>query len=146
MLNPAMRQSRFLFILFLFLAFLPEIDRERQIASAAQEGITAVQEKRNELKQMETRKKEIQLYLKESYLAEQDALIRIKELSSDIETLQQQIVQTTQQQKHTENILSRQTKEVAHLKQQIEKDDDSIQQRVRSIYRFLKGKQALSKT
>ncbi|MBF0276453.1 MAG: peptidoglycan DD-metalloendopeptidase family protein [SAR324 cluster bacterium] len=116
----------------------------RGIVNAAQEGVSAIQKKQNELKQMETRKKEIQLYLKESFLAEQDARKRVNELSSDIETLQLKIVQTTRQQKHTENVLSRQTKEVEILKHLIEKDEESLRQRVRSIYKFLKGKQALS--
>ncbi len=139
-----MRRSGLLFILCLLTIYLPGAGLEGWRALAAQEEVVLTQKKRNELKQMEIRKKEIQLYLKESYLAEQGALQRIQELSSDIETLRQQIVQTTQQQKHTENILSRQTKEVVHLKQQVEQDQSSMRQHVRFIYRFLKGKQALS--
>lgn len=111
---------------------------------AAQTDTALLEEKRNELKQMETRKKEIQLHLKESYLAEQEALKRIEELSQKIETLQKQIIQTNQQQKHTRLILSRQTHQVEQLKNQVQQHEQSIQKHVRSIYRFLKGKQALS--
>ena len=139
-----MRRSGLLLILCVSFIYFPGVGNEERRAGAAQDGVEAAQKKRHELKQMEVRKKEIQLYLKESYLAEQDVRNRILELSLDFETLQQQIVQTTREQKHTDHVLSRQTKAVEHLKKRLEQHEHSIQQRVRSIYRVLKGRQVLS--
>ncbi len=100
--------------------------------------------KRNELKQMKIRKQEIQLHLKDSYLAEQDVFKQTKELSEDIETLQQQIVQTTEKQEHTNRVLVRQAKEVEHLQQQLRKHETHAQQRIHSIYKILKRKETQS--
>ncbi|MBF0287533.1 MAG: peptidoglycan DD-metalloendopeptidase family protein [SAR324 cluster bacterium] len=113
----------------------------RKTKDALQESIRI---KRNELKQKEIRKKEIQLHLQDSYLAEQDVFMKIKALSEDIETLQQQIVQTNEKQDHTKRVLARQAKEVLLLKNELREHEKNAQQRVRSIYKILKRKETQS--
>ena len=49
---------------------------------------------------MGIQKQEIQLYLEESYITEQNTLQKISNLSKDIENLQKKIVQTSQKEEH----------------------------------------------
>ncbi len=115
-------------------------------AETTQTVMTQIQQKRNMLKQMETRKQEIQLHLKESYVAEQDVHQKLKQVSEEMEQLQTQIVQITQQQQLAQQRLSEQSATIARLKHQLEANQYPIEQRIRSIYKLLRAEQAPSKS
>ena len=145
--KPTMHQWRFrrLFALLglFFLTSAPTFVGAQSFSRAQSNLSAQIQKQYNAIKQMETRKKEIQLHLQKSYSTEKDVLQKNKEVSQEIQTLHHQIHQTTQQMEHTERVLDRQTQKVQQLQAQIAEDQQSIQERIRSIYRFLKGKQAL---
>lgn len=97
-------------------------------------------EKRQELQQMKAKKKAIQSHLKAGYLAEQNLLEKIEQLSENMEALHEKNVQRPP----PKIFLSRQqTQELTHVQAKIHQQKQSIEALARSIYRILKEKQVL---
>lgn len=100
---------------------------------------TMIRDKKNEIKQLKTRKSEIQLNLNESLSQEKSVVTTLNKLSQNIDSLQEQIVQNSKKQDRSQKILSRQKAEVEFLNEQLNFTEDQVYQEVQHLYRVLKS-------